>query len=280
MENEKKIWYKQWWGIILIILFWIFLVPIVLYQSKISKKKKIIFSIIYIIFMVFTIPAALSDDTAKVDTETQKKDKKANNEQKQETEKKQENPKEEIEVTKNNKTGEYILQILVPENASHDEIYKAIMSSQLEKRRKDFLNDDIIVAVYSDKNFMYKGLLGTHAQWKVKKGVEEYMKISPKTEKISDEERKLYLEYLEIVNSLLDTGDELKKAKQEAEALMKARYPENYKEIIKKAENYLWGIEKEKTEKEKFEEQMKNPDPNSEYQKFKKQKEEEEKNGK
>lgn len=52
------------------------------------------------------------------------------------------------------------------------------------------------------------------------------------------------------------------------------------KQNIKKEENYLWGIEKEKTEKEKFEEQMKNPDPNSEYQKFKKQKEEEEKNGK
>ncbi|MDO5089355.1 MAG: hypothetical protein Q4D53_06170 [Leptotrichiaceae bacterium] len=47
MNEGKKLWYKKWWGIILIILFWVFLVPVVIYQSKISKTKKIMFGGIY-----------------------------------------------------------------------------------------------------------------------------------------------------------------------------------------------------------------------------------------
>ena len=141
------------------------------------------------------------------------------------------------------------------------------------KKRKDFLNDNIVIVAYSDEDFINKRLMGTHAQWKMEKGATKYMKILPRTEQLTPENKKDFLEYLQIIEALQDSGDDLKKAKKEAEPLMKAKHPENYKDIIQKAEKYLYGIENEKTEEEKLMESAENPDPNSSYQKFKKEKE-------
>ena len=165
-------------------------------------------------------------------------------------------------IIKNQETGEYIIQVYVPETATHDEIYKTIMDIQL-KKRKNFLNDNIIIVAYSDEDFINKRLIGTHAQWKMEKGATKYMKILQRTEQLTPENKKDFLEYLQIIEALQDSGDDLKKAKKkakkEAEPLMKAKHPENYKDIIQKAEKYLYGIENEKTEEEKLMESAENP---------------------
>ena len=284
--NEKKKWYKTWWGMLLTILFWQVLVPVVIFQSKINNKKKNIFLIIYGIFFIIFIfnitstpdeksnfkknnSETVNTNQIKLDSDVKTENK---NSDTQETEK-----KFEPIIIKNKETGEFIIQVYVPETATHDEIYKIIMDIQ-QVKRKDFLNDNIVIVAYSDEDYINKRLLGTHAQWKIEHGVTKYMKIYSKTEKLSPEDKKDFLEYLQMVESLQDTGDNLKKSKLEAEKLMKARHPENYSNIIKRAEKYFYGIEKEKTEEEKLKDQINNP--NSDYAKFKKEQEKKEKSRK
>lgn len=284
--NEKKKWYKTWWGVLLTILFWQVLVPVVIFQSKINNKKKNIFLIIYGIFFIIFIfnitstpdeksnfkknnSETVNTNQIKLDSDVKTENK---NSDTQETEK-----KFEPIIIKNKETGEFIIQVYVPETATHDEIYKIIMDIQ-QVKRKDFLNDNIVIVAYSDEDYINKRLLGTHAQWKIEHGVTKYMKIYSKTEKLSPEDKKDFLEYLQMVESLQDTGDNLKKSKLEAEKLMKARHPENYSNIIKRAEKYFYGIEKEKTEEEKLKDQINNP--NSDYAKFKKEQEKKEKSRK
>ena len=287
--EEKKVWYKTWWGGWLIILFWFVLIPVVIFQSKINNKKKNIFLIIYGIFFIIFIFNITStpdeksnlkkDNSETINTNQIKSDSNVKTENKnsdtQETEK-----KFEPRIIKNKETGEYIFQIIVPETATHDEIYRALINGY-EKRGKDFLEDNVIVVAYSDERFFNKRLLGTHGQYKIRRNTNTFpaIKILPKTENITEEDKLQYLEYLQIVEALQDTGDNLQKSKQEAEKLMKARHPENYSDIIKKAEKYLYGIENEKTEEEKLKDQINNPDPNSDYQKFKKEQEKKEKSG-
>lgn len=287
--EEKKVWYKTWWGVLLIILFWFVLIPVVIFQSKINNKKKNIFLIIYGIFFIIFIFNITStpdeksnlkkDNSETINTNQIKSDSNAKTENKNsntpETEK-----KFEPMIIKNQETGEYIFQIIVPETATHDEIYRALINGY-EKRGKDFLEDNVIVVAYSDERFFNKRLLGTHGQYKIRRNTNTFpaIKILPKTENITEEDKLQYLEYLQIVEALQDTGDNLQRSKQEAEKLMKARHPENYSDIIKKAEKYLYGIENEKTEEEKLKDQINNPDPNSDYQKFKKEQEKKEKSG-
>ena len=287
--EEKKVWYKTWWGVLLIILFWFVLIPVVIFQSKINNKKKNIFLIIYGIFFIIFIFNITStpdeksnlkkDNSETINTNQIKSDNNVKTENKnsdtQETEK-----KFEPRIIKNKEIGEYIFQIIVPETATHDEIYRALINGY-EKRGKDFLEDNVIVVAYSDERFFNKRLLGTHGQYKIRRNTNIFLaiKILPKTENITEEDKLQYLEYLQLVEALQDTGDDLKKSKLEAGKLMKARHPENYSDIIKRAEKYFYGIEKEKIEEEKLKDQINNPDPNSDYQKFKKEQEKKEKSG-
>lgn len=287
--EEKKVWYKTWWGVLLIVLFWFVLIPVVIFQSKINNKKKNIFLIIYGIFFIIFIFNITStpdeksnlkkDNSETINTNQIKSDNNVKTENKnsdtQETEK-----KFEPSIIKNKETGEYIFQIIVPETATHDEIYRALINGY-EKRGKDFLEDNVIVVAYSDERFFNKRLLGTHGQYKIRRNTNTFpaIKILPKTENITEEDKKDFLEYLQLVEALQDTGDDLKKSKLEAGKLIKARHPENYSDIIKRAEKYFYGIEKEKTEEEKLKDQINNPDPNSDYQKFKKEQEKKEKSG-
>lgn len=287
--EEKKVWYKTWWGVLLIILFWFVLIPVVIFQSKINNKKKNIFLIIYGIFFIIFIFNITStpdeksnlkkDNSETINTNQIKSDSNVKTENKNSDTPKTEKKFEPM-IIKNQETGEYIFQIIVPETATHDEIYRALINGY-EKRGKDFLEDNVIVVAYSDERLFNKRLLGTHGQYKIRRNTNTFpaIKILPKTENITEEDKLQYLEYLQIVEALQDTGDNLQKSKQEAEKLMKARHPENYSDIIKKAEKYLYGIENEKTEEEKLKDQINNPDPNSDYQKFKKEQEKKEKSG-
>ena len=281
--NEKKKWYKTWWGVLLTILFWQVLVPVVIFQSKINNKKKNIFLIIYGIFFIIFIFNITSTPDEKSNFKKDNSETVNTNQIKSDSDVKTENKNSDTQGTekkfepiiiKNKETGEFIIQVYVPETATHDEIYKIIMDIQ-QVKRKDFLNDNIVIVAYSDEDYINKRLLGTHAQWKMEHGVTKYMKIYPKTEKLSPEDKKDFLEYLQMVESSQDTGNNLKKSKLEAEKLMKARHPENYSNIIKRAKKYFYGIEKEKTEEEKLKDQINNP--NSDYAKFKKEREKKEK---
>lgn len=156
----------------------------------------------------------------------------------------------ETRVTKNQKTGEYVVQVLVKDNADHDEIYKTLMDAQTQVH-KDFLDDDTMVVAYSDPEFMYKDLKGIYGQFKLKKGITEYIKIYPR-ENVSEEDKKNALEYINLFNGLISVGESEDNAKKETHELIKARHPEDYAEIISRAEEYLFGIEKVKTEEEKL----------------------------
>ena len=160
---------------LLIILFWFVLIPVVIFQSKINNKKKNIFLIIYGIFFIIFIFNITStpdeksnlkkDNSETINTNQIKSDNNVKTENKnsdtQETEK-----KFEPRIIKNKETGEYIFQIIVPETATHDEIYRALINGY-EKRGKDFLEDNVIVVAYSDKKFFNKRLLSTHGQYKI-----------------------------------------------------------------------------------------------------------------
>lgn len=161
-----------------------------------------------------------------------------------------------ISIIKNDK-GEFLVQVLVPETATHDEIYRILMDIQLEKR-KDFLEDTVIYVAYSTNKFFNKGLEGTHGQFKLTNGFEDYMKILPKLETLSSEDLKIYIKYLDLVNALVTAGDNLKTAKNEAKKIILAQNKKIKKETLNKADKYLWGIITEKTEKEKIEEWKKN----------------------
>ena len=84
---------------------------------------------------------------------------------------------------------------------------------------------------------------------KLSKGIEEYTKLSPKEKAISEEDKKAYLDYLSVFSSNLSTDSNIDTAKKEAASFIKAKYNE---QIAVDADKYLFGIEKEKTEKEKM----------------------------
>ena len=160
---------------------------------------------------------------------------------------------QEYTVTKNSDTGEFIIQIIVPETATYDEIYEALQDVQL-RTRKEYSEDNIMIVAYSDARFTYKGLLGTHGQYKLSKGIEDYMKISPKTKDLTETDKKAYSDYLSVLTSNLSADSDLEASKKETYSFIKARYSE---QVAKDAEKYLFGIEKEKTEKEKMMESIK-----------------------
>ena len=160
---------------------------------------------------------------------------------------------QEYTVTKNSDTGEFIIQIIVPETATYDEIYEALQDVQL-RTRKEYSEDNIMIVAYSDARFTYKGLFGTHGQYKLSKGIEDYMKISPKTKDLTETDKKAYSDYLSVLTSNLSADSDLEANKKDAYSFIKAKYNE---QVAKDAEKYLFGIEKEKTEKEKMMESIK-----------------------
>ena len=160
---------------------------------------------------------------------------------------------QEYTVTKNSDTGEFIIQIIVPETATYDEIYEALQDVQL-RTRKEYSEDNIMIVAYSDARFTYKGLLGTHGQYKLSKGIEDYMKISPKTKDLTETDKTAYSDYLSVLTSNLSADSDLEANKKDAYSFIKAKYNE---QVAKDAEKYLFGIEKEKTEKEKMMESIK-----------------------
>lgn len=49
---QRKLWYEKWWGWILVFFFWIFLIPIVVFDKRTNKIKRIVFVVFYILFII------------------------------------------------------------------------------------------------------------------------------------------------------------------------------------------------------------------------------------
>ena len=249
MDNVKKEWYKTWWGIFLIFIFWPILIPYLIWAKTGWKLiTKIITSAVLLLIVLFGILGENEGDNNKTTTEP-----KAAEQPKKEVEQPKQEPKQDYTVTKDNSKGMFIIQVIVPETATETEIYRALQDTQM-KVRKEFMEDNIMIVAYSDARFTYKGLLGTHGQYKLSKGIEDYMKISPKTKDLTETDKKAYSDYLSVLTSNLSADSDLEANKKDAYSFIKAKYNE---QVAKDAEKYLFGIEKEKTEKEKMTESIK-----------------------
>ena len=249
MDNVKKERYNTWWLIFLIFIFWPILIPYLIWAKTGWKLiTKIITSAVLLLIVLFGILGENEGDNNKTTTEP-----KAAEQPKKEVEQPKQEPKQDYTVTKDNSKGMFIIQVIVPETATETEIYRALQDTQM-KVRKEFMEDNIMIVAYSDARFTYKGLLGTHGQYKLSKGIEDYMKISPKTKDLTETDKKAYSDYLSVLTSNLSADSDLEANKKDAYSFIKAKYNE---QVAKDAEKYLFGIEKEKTEKEKMMESIK-----------------------
>ena len=258
---EKKKWFKTWWGILLAILFWVIAIPVIIFQSGLSKRNKIL-SFIGFVVLVFVVLGSIPPvdeqvlkeneiKAAKAKEEKEAK-KKAEKEKKQaELAKKKEENKtssestklsNEVRVTKNKENGDFVLQIIVPENATEEEISKILMDTAVANKKR-FQGDNTMVVAYSDEHYMYKSLLGTHGQMRLINGGTDFIKISPK-ENINAEDKKDFKEYFDLYQGFKDFGDNNEIARKETQEMLCARNKERCKEIVKKSEKYFFDINK------------------------------------
>ena len=258
---EKKKWFKTWWGILLAILFWVIAIPVIIFQSGLSKRNKIL-SFIGFVVLVFVVLGSIPpvDEQvlkeneikaakAKEDKEAKKKAEKEKK-QAESAKKKEENktslestkPSNEVRVTKNKENGDFVLQIIVPENATEEEISRILMDTAVANKKR-FQGDNTMVVAYSDEHYMYKSLLGTHGQMRLINGGTDFIKISPK-ENINTEDKKDFKEYFDLYQGFKDFGDNDETAKKETQAMLCARNKERCKEIVKKSEKYFFDINK------------------------------------
>lgn len=258
---EKKKWFKTWLGILLAILFWVIAIPVIIFQSGLSKRNKIL-SFIGFVVLVFVVLGSIPPvdeqvlkeneiKAAKAKEEKEAK-KKAEKEKKQaELAKKKEENKtssestklsNEVRVTKNKENGDFVLQIIVPENATEEEISKILMDTAVANKKR-FQGDNTMVVAYSDEHYMYKSLLGTHGQMRLINGGTDFIKISPK-ENINAEDKKDFKEYFDLYQGFKDFGDNNEIARKETQEMLCARNKERCKEIVKKSEKYFFDINK------------------------------------
>ena len=148
----------------------------------------------------------------------------------------------EVRVTKNKENGDFVLQIIVPENATEEEISRILMDTAVANKKR-FQGDNIMVVAYSDEHYMYKSLLGTHGQMRLINGGTDFIKISPK-ENINAEDKKDFKEYFDLYQGFKDFGDDDETARKETQTMLCGRNKERCKEIVKKSEKYFFDINK------------------------------------
>lgn len=252
---EKKKWFKTWWGILLAILFWVIAIPVIIFQSGLSKRNKIL-SFIGFVVLVFVVLGSIPpvDEQvlkeneikaakAKEDKEAKKK---AEKEKKQaESAKKKENncvlgifceekenkvSQDELkyEVLKNQLDGENengkrgYLAILVKDN-----IKKPALKEAMIKAAKDHIKDyDILyVFAYGDKRFWKLDNGATHGKliYSKKDGITE-SNFGAKNEIPTDKEKDIYIEYVMLLKtSKLLKPDMTEKESEEMEKEAKIR---------------------------------------------------------
>ena len=228
--------------------------------SKEVKKTLIVFlcSLFAFILVGMTVPESTKnaikkeEELKKKDKEDKEAKKKAEKEKKQAelAKKKVENktslestkPSNEVRVTKNKENGDFVLQIIVPENATEEEISRILMDTAVANKKR-FQGDNIMVVAYSDEHYMYKSLLGTHGQMRLINGGTDFIKISSK-ENINAEDKKDFKEYFDLYQGFKDFGDDDETARKETQTMLCGRNKKRCKEIIKKSEKYFFDINK------------------------------------
>ena len=245
----KKKWYKTWWGGLLTTFFWFIVVPIIIFQSGLSKRNKILSFMGFIVFfwVVFVSISSNNQALEKNETDVTKTEVKKQTEpskKKEENKVTNEDVKQnnEVRVTKNKENGDFVLQIIVPENATEEEISKILMDTAVANKKR-FQGDNTMVVAYSDEHYMYKSLLGTHGQMRLINGGTDFIKISPK-ENINAQDKKDFKEYFDIYQGFKDFGDDDETARKETQTMLCGRNKERCKEIVKKSEKYFFDINK------------------------------------
>ena len=255
--------------ILFLVLFLVFIVQVIkllflaIKKKELSKEVKktlIVFlcSLFAFILVGMTVSENVKNATKKEEElkkkakEDKKAKKKAEKEKKQaESAKKKEENKtssestkssNEVRVTKNKENGDFVLQIIVPENATEEEISKILMDTAVANKKR-FQGDNTMVVAYSDEHYMYKSLLGTHGQMRLINGGTDFIKISPK-ENINAEDKKDFKEYFDLYQGFKDFGDNDETARKETQEMLCARNKERCKEIVKKSEKYFFDINK------------------------------------
>ena len=270
---EKKKWFKTWWGILLAILFWVIAIPVIIFQSGLSKRNKIL-SFIGFVVLVFVVLGSIPPVDEQVLKENEIKAAKAKEEK--EAKKKTEKEKKQAESAKK-KENNCVLGIFCEEEenkVSQDDLKYEVLKNQLDgenengkrgylailvkdnineptlkevmiKAAKDHIKDyDILyVFAYGDKKFWKLDSGATHGMliYNKKDGVTE-SNFGAKSEIPTDKEKDIYIEYVMLLKTskLLKpdmTEKEKKELEKEAEirtAVKNGISPEKMEEIYSK----------------------------------------------
>lgn len=157
---EKKKWFKTWWGILLAILFWVIAIPVIIFQSGLSKRNKIL-SFIGFIVLVFVVLGSIPPVDEQVLKENEIKAAKAKEEK--EAKKKAEKEKKQAESAKK-KENNCVLGIFCEEetNKEKKEIKYEILreSSDINIAGSKIRNIYVLIPSCDiSKNDMYKMLI-------------------------------------------------------------------------------------------------------------------------
>lgn len=251
---EKKKWFKTWWGILLAILFWVIAIPVIIFQSGLSKRNKIL-SFIGFVVLVFVVLGSIPPVDEQVLKENEIKAAKAKEEK--EAKKKAEKEKKQTESAK--KKNNCVLGIFCEEKenkVSQDELKYEVLKNQLDgenengkrgylailvkdnikkpalkevmiKAAKDHIKDyDILyVFAYGDKRFWKLDNGATHGKliYSKKDGITE-SNFGAKNEIPTDKEKDIYIEYVMLLKtSKLLKPDMTEKESEEMEKEAKIR---------------------------------------------------------
>ena len=245
---EKKKWFKTWWGILLAILFWVIAIPVIIFQSGLSKRNKIL-SFIGFVVLVFVVLGSIPPVDEQVLKQNEIKAAKAKEEK--EAKKKAEKEKKQAELarqgdlnyevlknsrdTSNLTKKENTIDILVKANISEENL-KEVMRKAGKEQIKDA--DILFIRAYGDKRFFNlggetHGMVTYYPDGTVKDETYRAKKEIP-----SDKEKDIYIDYSKTLHETLKAKGNYTKQEEE-----------NIEEEINKKIAKKYGISPEEVEK-------------------------------
>ena len=245
---EKKKWFKTWWGILLAILFWVIAIPVIIFQSGLSKRNKIL-SFIGFVVLVFVVLGSIPSVDEQVLKENEIKAAKAKEDK--EAKKKAEKEKKQAELarqddlnyevlknsrdTSNLTKKENTIDILVKDDISEENL-KKVMRKAGKEQIKDV--DILFIRAYGDKKFFNlggetHGMITYYPDGTVKNETYRAKKEIP-----SDKEKDIYIDYSKTLHETLKAKGNYTKQEEE-----------NIEEEINKKIAKKYGISPEEVEK-------------------------------
>lgn len=162
-NSNKKKWFKKWWGILLIILC-PYILFLVILQSNLDKKKKIIFSTLFgsFILFIFLITALEPSTEEKIAKEKKKQEQLKKLEQEKATTLEQEAKINELENQKRKMNLEQEAKLKAETEKQFDDEVKQLSSeilSIVSNNDKPFRQDFKLMANYLANNYSYDSIL-------------------------------------------------------------------------------------------------------------------------